>query len=637
MAAITRSTFNPLLSYVNVRLQQGVPIVDADWNELDDVRKFELRAFLKWYVGDGVPYGNDGFRVAGGLTNDFHLLTGVPVAPSGTSEEREALDHVGRIIVDGLDVLLPRALKYTEQALHERQPGAAQEAARLGVPVIAELAPVADGPHAVYLDVWERLVSPDEGGTKLVHPGLGVESCARMRREWAVRVRPGATVPPPGEALPGHSYLLLALLHRRAGVDAINETDVEDRRPRGLHLPTGQLLADTLGVEPDAYRRGAGRPPISLREAVNALLAGELPSTPDTAVSPAPDVDDVRRGFVLDSTGGLVATWESPRVGGTTQVVASRLRLDDVSGGFSPVQAVTSGGPHLRSTALALPGEDLLLAYQTGQDGAQGTDVVMKRGRLADLAGAAETPVSATAGVADTAVQAVVAGAFVVFLFHQQPASGTGGFFFRRYQHTTGTFPDTAPRSTTVSSDKRESHMAVAAGDQVWAVCSSTNQLHLMRYTPASEGRGVTALGASDVSTPFVLDGGGPVNAPEALVFWKDPTGLRTVTFAAGGFQTVANLPGTDAQESNPAAVREPDGTVWLVSNRSVGGLSEILLRRRSADTKEWGQPRRLIAASSTEIRPHPLYVPGQGIWLFWMSNRLGNFDLFAKRFVVSI
>src|SRR5215207_4039206 len=49
--------------YVGVRLQQGVPIVDADWNELEDIRRYELQAFLKWFVGDGVPAGNDGFRI----------------------------------------------------------------------------------------------------------------------------------------------------------------------------------------------------------------------------------------------------------------------------------------------------------------------------------------------------------------------------------------------------------------------------------------------------------------------------------------------------------------------------------------------------------------------------------------------
>ena len=61
MASITTSTFDPLRRFVNVRLQQGVPIMDSDSNELDDVRKVEL--------GDPqvvrrrrVPAGNDGFR-----------------------------------------------------------------------------------------------------------------------------------------------------------------------------------------------------------------------------------------------------------------------------------------------------------------------------------------------------------------------------------------------------------------------------------------------------------------------------------------------------------------------------------------------------------------------------------------------
>jgi hypothetical protein len=56
-------TFDRLKHYVGVRLQQGVPIVDEDWNELEDIRREELRVFLKWFVGDGVPKGNSGFRI----------------------------------------------------------------------------------------------------------------------------------------------------------------------------------------------------------------------------------------------------------------------------------------------------------------------------------------------------------------------------------------------------------------------------------------------------------------------------------------------------------------------------------------------------------------------------------------------
>lgn len=49
--------------YVGVRLQQGVPILDADWNEMEDLRKYELKSLIRQFIGDGVPTGNDGFSI----------------------------------------------------------------------------------------------------------------------------------------------------------------------------------------------------------------------------------------------------------------------------------------------------------------------------------------------------------------------------------------------------------------------------------------------------------------------------------------------------------------------------------------------------------------------------------------------
>ena len=63
MGNFSRETFDKLKHYVGVRLQKGVLIVDADWNEQEDIRRYELQAFLKWFVGNGVPKGNDGFRI----------------------------------------------------------------------------------------------------------------------------------------------------------------------------------------------------------------------------------------------------------------------------------------------------------------------------------------------------------------------------------------------------------------------------------------------------------------------------------------------------------------------------------------------------------------------------------------------
>src|SRR3954452_25449484 len=105
MAIISTDTFNPLRQYIGVRLQQGVPIVDADVNELDDIRKFELRAFLKWFVGDGNPDGNDGFRISvteGAGDEAGHLVVGLgaPAGAAGATPAERGLRNVGRMIVD---------------------------------------------------------------------------------------------------------------------------------------------------------------------------------------------------------------------------------------------------------------------------------------------------------------------------------------------------------------------------------------------------------------------------------------------------------------------------------------------------------------------------------------------------------
>src|SRR4029079_18135017 len=175
MGVITADRFDPIKAFVNGRLQQGVPIVDADVNELDDIRKFELRAFLKWFVGDGVPEGNNGFQLTGtGIANDFTVRVGAPPAAGGAADLDIALRNVGRIIVDGLDVVILADLAFSAQPLHENNPGAAALATKLGVPVIAKLEkPLADGALCAYLDLWERLVTPDEA-PDLIHPGLGV-------------------------------------------------------------------------------------------------------------------------------------------------------------------------------------------------------------------------------------------------------------------------------------------------------------------------------------------------------------------------------------------------------------------------------------------------------------------------------
>src|SRR3954454_16416381 len=109
MAVITPDTFDALHRYISVRLQQGVPIVDADWNEKDDIRRFEVRAFLKWFIGNGVPFGNNGFAIIGtGAANNFTISAGITPPPDG-------LNNVGRMLVDGMDAMITSDLLYSAQ------------------------------------------------------------------------------------------------------------------------------------------------------------------------------------------------------------------------------------------------------------------------------------------------------------------------------------------------------------------------------------------------------------------------------------------------------------------------------------------------------------------------------------------
>jgi len=637
MAVITASTFDPLLAHVNVRLQQGVPIVDADWNTLDDIRKFELRAFLKWYVGDGVPDGNDGFRITGGPANSFTIRAGTQ-GPGGTlSNQEAALRRVGRFIVDGLDVFLGADLDFDKQPLHQSQPGAAALATKLGVPVIAPLtSPATDHRVLVELDVWERLLTPDEE-PGLIHTALGVETCARTRREWVVRAYPETT---PGPHLAGHSYATLALLQRFTGQDVIADAQVIDRRQRRLLLPPANLITDMLGVDPYEYRAGQGRPPISLREAINALLAGQLPTTADLSVSPGPGSDTIRRAFVLDSQNGLAAFWVSPRVGNVNQIFATRIDLAAPDAGFAPAVAVTSGTTRVEPTAVPLPNGEFLVAYQNGPLSGASTDVVFKRATLAGLPAAAEQSLSATSGTADETPFGVLAGDIVTFFVRQ---AATNTWFFRRYRHTDNTFVDATPVALPSPAGQGVAgglHAAVAGG-VVWFayVTSAGNTMTLGRLTPTA-----AAGSAVDHILPAPLTGTDPfvvgVSGTEAMVFYKD-TQIKVVNAQGGSWQTgsVVTVPSSDT-DIQPAAARDANGTVFLLATRSVTGAgNEVFLRRRDPATLVWGSAQQVISNPANDQNPHPVLVPGQGIWVLWRSDRpgSGNFDLFAKRIVTAI
>jgi Putative Ig domain len=78
--AISRDSFSELKNYLGVYLQQGRPILDADWNENQDIVVAALRRLVRESLGDGSP--NRGFAIDPAYSP--------PEEPTGTPEQKFA-------------------------------------------------------------------------------------------------------------------------------------------------------------------------------------------------------------------------------------------------------------------------------------------------------------------------------------------------------------------------------------------------------------------------------------------------------------------------------------------------------------------------------------------------------------------
>jgi hypothetical protein len=217
MGNFSRNTFDPVKNYVGVRLQQGVPVLDADWNELNDVARQELYDTFSLTFTDGIQPGGFDFEVGfSEQPNDFKVLAGAA-------------------LIQGRAVRVHKNLRYSTQPWTDPR-----RAARDGVAVIPPLTTPPGPPEGappridiVYLDVWDREVGSDEDAS-LINPAIGVETCVRLKREAAVRVAEGTTTLPAAPA--GHAFLPLALLRRPRNQALI--TNFENIRPF-FHSPQG--------------------------------------------------------------------------------------------------------------------------------------------------------------------------------------------------------------------------------------------------------------------------------------------------------------------------------------------------------------------------------------------------------------
>ncbi len=144
-------TFDPKNRYVGIRLQQGVPLLDRDWNELEDIRRYEEAMLRKWYVGNGTP--DDGYKIS-------------VVEPPGNDFKIAA----GRCMVNGFEVVNDKEICYTDQA------------------DVKPLSAGTDRADTVYLDVWIEEVTGAEDPALKNSQDVNVPTCVRHKLEWRVRI-----------------------------------------------------------------------------------------------------------------------------------------------------------------------------------------------------------------------------------------------------------------------------------------------------------------------------------------------------------------------------------------------------------------------------------------------------------------
>ena len=345
--------------YVGVRLQQGVPILDADWNELEDIRRFDLQTCLKHYFGDGIPDGNQGFQI-GVVTQDNNFKI-----------------EAGLALVEGMLVVNPHAsLTYNDQAA----------LFSLTLPALVQPgAGVRD--DLIYLDVWEEERDLSDGAAfdeRLINPLIGIETCTRIERRWVVRVAPSVSAL--GDIAPqaGHAYMALARIRRIENTPRILLNRITDLRRTHLNIAKylqvpvfAERGPDLVDSERMAQLFEALRSILMTRVTGNQMFVSSIPEADRTIIYFA-----VQHIMQVCVAGGLQAQAKSLSNAGGLEALstlhdAQDTFLDEVSARGQAGSAKTSfveqyrqlltGGPGVPGIAPALAAQDLIGAYKGQQ------------------------------------------------------------------------------------------------------------------------------------------------------------------------------------------------------------------------------------------------------------------------------
>lgn len=268
-------TFDPRKRYVGVRLQQAVPLLDRDWNELEDVRRYEEVMLRKWYIGNGSP--DDGFKISAldSAKNDFKIAAGrclvdgfeavnepyfnidikfeedlnkknipdelkaifktegYPLSGGATvaqeiENEWTIIDKEERFIIRKEDETLSVYASYKRYLQQE------------GISDLS--APATSRTDTVYLDVWIEEVTGDDDDALKNPDDAKIPTCFRHKLKWRVRVDEGNKG---HDAEAYHHHYTIATIKRGTNEGAIVHID---NGPRMAGLAVHLLKEATAGL-----------------------------------------------------------------------------------------------------------------------------------------------------------------------------------------------------------------------------------------------------------------------------------------------------------------------------------------------------------------------------------------------------
>ncbi len=206
----SRFTFDEAKRYFYMMKEQGVPVLDEEFNLLQEIQITYLRRFIQDMLGDGSP--NNGFSIIGtDANNDFTISGG-----------DNTLDGAGHFYIAGYLIVLPSNTTYLAQPINPP----------------ALTTPASARTDTVYLDVYLDEVNPVDDAS-MVDPTINVETSRRLQLKWEIKVAENALDAPPAytdsNGLSHYTHAVATL--NRTATSAISAGMVTDIRrvSRALH------------------------------------------------------------------------------------------------------------------------------------------------------------------------------------------------------------------------------------------------------------------------------------------------------------------------------------------------------------------------------------------------------------------